>query len=114
MLTTALTLACNQMIMHCMKRGLSILLLICFAAVLSSCVLKPPVQEMSDARTAIKTAQELPGDGPDADATLKSAETALDEATRAMEEERYERARAKALEAKRHAQQAARIKQHDK
>lgn len=105
------------MIMHCMKRGLLIMLLMLSTGALASCVLKPPVQEMSDARTAIKTAQELPtGDskaGGRADAALHSAENALGEATEAMDKEHYERARSKALEAKRHAQEAARIKQND-
>jgi len=85
--------------------------------ILASCALKPPVQEMSDARSAIKMAQELPdqhspGQKSRADAYLKSAEAALDEAANALGDERYERARAKALEAKRNAQEAARIKQH--
>ncbi len=93
------------------KRLLLFLLLI-----LASCALKPPVQEMSDARSAIKMAQALPGQQSPgqqskADAYLKSAETALDEAAAAIDNEHYDRARTKALEAKRNAQQAARIKQ---
>jgi len=78
---------------------------------LASCVMKPPAQEMSDARSAIKMAQELPGQQKNADNYLKSAEKALEEAAAAIQAERYERARNKALEAKRHAQQAARLKQ---
>jgi len=78
---------------------------------LVSCVMKPPAQEMSDARSAIKMAQELPGHQKNADSYLKSAEKALEEAAAAIQVERYERARHKALEAKRHAQQAARLKQ---
>jgi len=78
---------------------------------LASCVMKPPAQEMSDARSAIKMAQELPGQQTRANAFLKSAEQALEEAATAIQLERYERARNKALEAKRHAQQAARLKQ---
>jgi len=93
------------------KRILFFLMLI-----LASCALKPPVQEMSDARSAIKMAQDLPeqkshGQQGRAAAYLKSAETALDEAAIAIGNERYERARTKALEAKRNAQEAARIKQ---
>ena len=78
---------------------------------LLACVMKPPVQEMSDARSAIKMAQALPGQQNKADSYLKSAEQALQEAAKAIQLERYERARSKALEAKRHAQQAARLKQ---
>ncbi len=78
---------------------------------LASCVTKPPAQEMSDARIAIKMAQELPGQQKKADSYLKSAEQALEEAADAIQHERYERARHKALEAKRNAQQAARLKQ---
>lgn len=91
-------------------------LLIFLMLILASCALKPPVQEMSDARSAIKMAQDLPaqqglGQQSRADAYLKSAETALDEAAAAINDERYDRARTKALEAKRNAQEAARIKQ---
>jgi len=73
--------------------------------------MKAPVQEMSDARSAIKTAHALSGDGKKADSYLKSAESALQDAANAIREEHFERARSKALEAKRNAQQAARIKQ---
>ena len=91
-------------------------LLIFMLLILASCALKPPVQEMSDARSAIKMAQDLP-DGKNAtqqskaDGYLKSAESALDEAAAAIGNEHYDRARTKALEAKRNAQEAARIKQ---
>ncbi len=85
---------------------------------LAACVMKPPAQEMSDARSAIKMAQDLPDHGQGdaqahkkADAYLKSAEQAMAEAATAVRLERYERARSKALEAKRQAQQAARLKQ---
>ena len=89
-----------------MKRGLFILIML-----LSACAVKPPVQEMSNARSAIKAAQELPGSTLKSDTYLKSAETALEEAAEAIRLERYEKARGKALEAKRDAQAAARIKQ---
>jgi len=97
--------------MPSVKRLLFFLILI-----LASCALKPPVQEMSDARSAIKMAQDLPaqqggGQHSRADAYLKSAESALEEAAAAIGDERYDRARTKALEAKRNAQEAARIKQ---
>jgi hypothetical protein len=73
---------------------------------------------MSNARSAIRMAQQLPSpvnprlDGK-ADAYLQSAESALDEAADAIRAERYDRARAKAMEARRKAQEAARIKQHN-
>jgi len=78
---------------------------------LASCALKPPVQEMSDARSAIKTAHELPGQHRRADGYLDSAEKALEEAAEAIRAERYDKALSKALKAKRNAQEAARIKQ---
>ncbi len=73
--------------------------------------MKPPAQEMADARSAIKTAKELPGSEAKAEAYLKSAEESLEEAAEAIRQERYERAHMKALEAKREAQRAAFIKQ---
>jgi len=78
---------------------------------LTSCALKPPVQEMSDARSAIKIAHELPGQKNRADSYLDSAEKALEEAAEAIRAERYDMALSKALKAKRNAQEAARIKQ---
>lgn len=89
-----------------MRRGLFILIML-----LSACAVKPPVQEMSNARSAIKAAQELPGSTQKSEALLKSAEQALEEAAEAIRQERYETARAKAVSARRDAQAAARIKQ---
>jgi len=97
----------KQKNMQFVKRTLFFLLIM-----LTSCALKPPVQEMSDARSAIKIAHELPGHQSRADKYLNSAEKALDEAADAIRAERYERARTKALEARRNAQEAARIKQN--
>jgi len=90
------------------------LLLIPFVLLLS-CVMKPPVQEMSDARSAIKQAQEMLGQQDQAQQNkanvyLKSAEQTLQEAADAIEHERYDRARSKAIAAKHQAQKAARIK----
>jgi len=73
--------------------------------------MKPPAQEMSDARSAIKTAELLPGSSDRADRQLKSAERALEEAANAIRVEHYDRARTKALQARRLAQEAARLKQ---
>lgn len=95
-----------RLIMQGMKRSLLVLLLL-----LSACAHKPPVQEMADARSAIKTAQGMPGDGTMAETYLEKAEEALNEAADAIKQERYERAHNKALEAKRNAQRAALIKQ---
>jgi len=95
--------------MHVMKRGLFVLMIL-----LSACAAKPPVQEMSNARSAIKAAQDLPGSSQRSEVYLKSAETALEEAAEAIRLEHYETARGKALEAKRNAQAAARIKQSTK
>jgi adenylate cyclase class IV len=95
--------------MHVMKRTLLVLLLL-----FSACAMKPPAQEMADARSAIKSAQALPGHYPKADAYLKSAEKALAEAAEAIRLERYEHALSKAHEAKRNAQRAATLKQLQK
>ncbi|MDQ6981664.1 MAG: DUF4398 domain-containing protein [Mariprofundus sp.] len=92
--------------MQSVKRALFFMLIM-----LTSCALKPPVQEMSDARSAIKAAHELPGQQSRADNYLKSAEKSLDEAAEAIRAERYDMALSKAREAKRNAQEAARIKQ---
>jgi len=93
-----------------MKRGLLILIML-----LSACAVtvKPPVQEMSNARSATKAAQELPGSSKKSESVLKSAEIAREEAAEAIRLERYETARAKALTAKTNAQAADRIKQSD-
>jgi len=94
-------------------------LLLFFVMLLTACALKPPVQEMSDARSAIKMAHALP-DRQAADSQhksavyLKRAESALDEAAVAIRAKHFEAARSKALEAKRNAQAAARIKQQKK
>jgi hypothetical protein len=90
-----------------MKYWLPVLLL------LSACMLEPPVQEMADARSALQTAQELPGHSPASDQYLKSAEKSLEEAAEAIRQEHYERARSKALKARIEAQKAARIKQQN-
>ncbi len=78
---------------------------------LSACMLEPPAQEMADARSAVKTASELPGHSATADQYLQSAEQALEEAAEAIRQEHYERARSKAIKARRNAQKAARLKQ---
>ena len=106
-----LTTQSYDRMMQGMRFTLCLVLLLCAA-----CAMKPPAQEMSDARSAIKTAQQLPGgdNASKADRYLQSAEQALDQAAEAMRAEQYDRARNKALEARRNAQEAARIKQSNK
>ena len=81
------------------------------AILLTACAVKPPVQEMAEARSAIKSAQQLDGKSPEASVVLKSAEASLKEAADAIDMEYYDKARRKAIEAKRKAQRAARIQQ---
>lgn len=90
-----------------MRRVLPLML----AILLSACATKPPVQEMAEARSAVKAAREMPGSQPRAGYYLKSAEQSLLEASEAIQQKRYEHARQKAIEAKRKAQWAAQIKQ---
>ena len=80
------------------------------AGLLVSCATKPPVQEMSEARSAIESAQQLENRSNRADQAIKSAEQSLQEAADAIDLKRYELARRKAIEAKRKAQRAARMK----
>ncbi len=86
-------------------------LLLMLAVALSACAHKPPVQEMADARAAVEAARQMPGDAPAARRHLQSAERALAEAAAALKKARYEMARQKALEARKRARMAARIKQ---
>jgi len=81
-----------------------------FVLLASGCAKKPPVQEMAEARAAIAAARELPERGKSS-AILKGAEEKMQAAARAMELNQFDRARSNALEAKRKARQAAKIKQ---
>ncbi len=78
---------------------------------LAACATTPPVQEMAAARSAISTAKSLPDGGSEAAASLKSAEQALEEAARSIENEGYGQARRLAIKARQRAQRAARLKQ---
>ena len=80
------------------------------ALVVASCATRPPVQEMSEARSAIESARQLEQKSPKANLELKSAEQSLQEAADAIDKKYYDLARRKAVEAKRKAQRAARIK----
>ena len=92
-----------------MKIMISMLMLLLLVA----CVVKPPVQEMAEARSAVKMAQVLGGNSPASKHYLQKAEKALKRASEAIEEKKYERARNKALEAKRQAQQAVHMTQKE-
>ncbi len=81
------------------------------ALMLAACATSPPAQQMAAARAAIQTAKSMPGESPEADRMLHSAEEMLDKAARAIDEQRFEEARQRALRARREAQRAARIKQ---
>ncbi len=81
--------------------------------VLVACVVKPPVQEMAEARSAVKAAQAMDHSTSESTAYLKSAEEALKQASEAIEQQRYMQARSKALAAKKQAQKAAKNSQKD-
>jgi len=85
-------------------------LMIAVLLLLGACAVKPPVQEMAEARSAIERAQQLKSDNPRAEEVLKSAEQTLKEAAAAIDSKHYEAARRKAVEAKRKAQMAAKFK----
>lgn len=80
------------------------------ALLLVGCVTAPPVQEMSDARQAIKAAELAEGDRLAAD-TLGDARRFLAEAERQIQDEAYGPARMNALRAKNRAALALRSSQ---
>jgi len=96
--------------LNAMKR----IALVCMLFVITACATKAPVQEMSEARSAIAAAKSIVSDDGAAIKSLMSAEQALEEAAKAIENERFERARRLALDAKRKAQQAVQHKKGDK
>lgn len=77
------------------KRGSAWLLVL----LLSACAVMPPVQEMSDARQAIKAAREANAEQY-APQKLRSAEDSLELATKTLEQGEYEEARMAATVAK--------------
>jgi len=91
---------------------MKLLIAILFILLASGCAIKPPVQEMAEARAAIAAARELPDRG-ESSKILKSAEASMQDAAKAMESNKYDRARMSAKEAKRKARQAAKIKQNE-
>jgi Sec-independent protein translocase protein TatA len=70
-----------------------------FLLLLGACSVMPPVQEMSDARQAIKAAREANAEQY-APQKLRSAEDSLDLATKTLEQGEYEEARMAASVAK--------------
>ncbi len=80
------------------------------ALVVAACATTPPVQEMSEARSAIESARQLEQKSSKANLEIKSAEQSLQEAADAIDKKYYDLARRKAVEAKRKAQRAARMK----
>jgi len=80
------------------------------AIFLCACAVKPPVQEMAEARSAIESAQQADVKGSKATKILKSAEKSLKEAAEAIDRKHYEMARRKAVEAKRQAQLSVKMK----
>ena len=75
------------------------------------CAKKPPLQEMAEARSAIETVRHM-SVTESVSRQLGQAEDALKEASEAISQKRYGKARSKALEAKRDAQEAARIQRN--
>jgi len=76
---------------------------------LNACAVKPPVQEMAEARSSVHMAHQLSGKSGDKNRFLQSAEASLREASLAIQEKRYEHARIQALKARREAQRAVKI-----
>jgi hypothetical protein len=68
-------------------------------AVLASCAVVPPVQEMSDARQAVEAAREAQAEKY-AEQKLRSAEDSLELATKTLNQGEYEAARMAASVAK--------------
>jgi len=95
-----------------MKNMLSFLLM---GLVLTACASKPPVQAMAEARAAVQSVRPLyqnrQAENTKTYKHFQSAERALLEASKALDEKKYALAKQKAKEAKRHARFAAKLKQ---
>lgn len=100
----------EQILSHMIAFSMKFLAVAVLTVLLCSCAVKAPVQEMAEARSAIERAQQLDIKSSKAIKVLKSAEQSLKEAASAIDGKRYEVARRKAVEAKRKAQLAAKIK----
>jgi hypothetical protein len=93
-----------------MRRELRTLLVVSACGLLSACVTAPPVQEMSDARQAIRAAEEADAARLATD-TLADAHRFLAEAERQLQQQSYGPARLNAVRAKNRATQALRSSQ---
>jgi len=91
---------------------ISVVLLSSF--LLASCATKPPVQAMAEARAAVQSVRVLYAqDDAKNNAAYRyylSAEDSLTEATKALDDKDYAQAKHEALEAKRQARLAAKLK----
>jgi len=80
---------------------------------LASCVAKPPVQAMAEARAAVQSVRPLYAKQDKRHSKAyryyKSAEQSLQEATIALDQKQYAKAKQKARQAKRQAQLAAKL-----
>ena len=70
-----------------------------FVVLATGCVTAPPVQEMSDARQAIRAASDAEAD-KHAPQSLRAAESLMDTAARDLEQGQYEQARRAAVAAR--------------
>ena len=75
---------------------------------MSACAAKPPVQEMAEARASVHLAKEMAHERHVSVPALQSAEQALQQAAQDIQRQHYERARIKAVNAKRQAQAVVR------
>lgn len=87
------------------------LVLITLLVLVAACAKKPPLQEMSEARSLIETVTQQPTNERSS-RRLQQAEHALKQASSAIDEKKFGLARSKAMEAKRMAQEAARLQKH--
>ena len=93
-----------------LRRELRTLLAVSACILFSACVTAPPVQEMSDARQAIRAAEEADAARLATD-TLADAHRFLAEAERQLQQQAYGPARLNAVRARNRATQALRSSQ---
>lgn len=93
-------------------RTLPVILTAC-GLLFSACAAKPPLQEMSEARSALSMAHEYDVQDPKLQQRLDAAQEALDEATQAMEKKDFLQAKRMAVQVKRDANSVLReLSQH--
>ncbi|MBF0281021.1 MAG: hypothetical protein HQM07_00405 [Zetaproteobacteria bacterium] len=88
--------------------------LVVSASLMSACAVKPPLQEMSEARSVVKLAHEMQNSDPALQQRLQAADSSLEEATKAIQAKLFETAKRKALAAKREANSVIRILNSEK